>query len=159
MFQRQFEFVDGQDKNSRKKTRVHVTREHYRERRWQQVNALKAAKTEPSVTPEPPKPEFVVSVTKLNHDRNVSSKAKDGGAPPSTKRAEHWDQHSRCHGRNGTSTTLVQKPSMNSSPMTFLGAGRIDPFSTYPIDATPEVHRLIDHCMHPWQASCMLLRP
>ena len=157
MFQRQFEFVDGQDKNSRKKTRVHVTREHYRERRWQQVNALKAAKTEPDVSPEPPKPEFVVSVTKLNHDRNESLKARDGASPPD-KKLEHWKQHSRSYVRNRTSTASVQKPSMTPSPITFLGAGRIDPFSTYPIDATPDVHQLVDHCKHAQQPSCMLLR-
>ena len=154
MFQRQFEFVDGQDKNSRKKTRVHVTREHYRERRWQQVNALKAAKTEPGVLPEPPKPEFVVSVTKLNHDRNDGSKPNTGHVHPNGKKAGHWNEHSRCHGTNCVSTALVKKASINPSPITFLGAGRIDPFSTYPIEATLEVHQLVDHCTYFQGTSC-----
>ena len=32
------------------------------------------------------------------------------------------------------------------SPQTFLGAGRVDPFSTYPVERTQAIDRLIDHC-------------
>lgn len=32
------------------------------------------------------------------------------------------------------------------TPQTFLGAGRVDPFSTYPVPRTQAIDRLIDHC-------------
>ena len=36
--------------------------------------------------------------------------------------------------------------SQSISPQTILGAGRIDPFSSYPIDMTHYMHNLVDHC-------------
>jgi hypothetical protein len=33
-----------------------------------------------------------------------------------------------------------------SSPFTILGAGRVDPFQSYPIKAEPYMHQLVDHC-------------
>jgi len=39
---------------------------------------------------------------------------------------------------------LLQQQRM--SLQTILGAGRINPFDTYPIKAQPYVHRLVDHC-------------
>jgi hypothetical protein len=32
------------------------------------------------------------------------------------------------------------------SPLTILGAGRIDPFQSYPIKTQPYMHQLVDHC-------------
>jgi hypothetical protein len=36
--------------------------------------------------------------------------------------------------------------SQSISPQTILGAGRIDPFSSYPIDMPHHMHYLVDHC-------------
>lgn len=36
---------------------------------------------------------------------------------------------------------------VKASPMTILGAGRVDPFQTFPIEATRDIHQLVDHCI------------
>ncbi len=33
-------------------------------------------------------------------------------------------------------------------PATVLGAGRVDPFAVYPVEAQPYMHDLLDHCMY-----------
>ena len=33
-------------------------------------------------------------------------------------------------------------------PVTLLGAGRVDPFGVYPVEAQPYMHDLLDHCMY-----------
>lgn len=144
MFQKNFEFIDGQDKSSRKKTRVHVTREHYRERRWQQTNALKAEKTEQRAVEEPLKAEFVISVTNFSQSRDDSSTIGAGLSRPGSQAAEVRLQ--RYH-HPGTSMTFSGRHTSRPSPLTPLSAARSDPFQTFPITATPQVHRLVDHCM------------
>lgn len=33
-------------------------------------------------------------------------------------------------------------------PATVLGAGSVDPFAVYPLEAQPYMHDLLDHCMY-----------
>lgn len=45
------------------------------------------------------------------------------------------------------------------SPKTILGAGRIDPFASYPIDAKPYMHYLVDYCKKaPRSVTCRKLQ-
>lgn len=39
-------------------------------------------------------------------------------------------------------------------PATVLGAGRVDPFEVYPVEAQPYMHDLLDHCMYHSLQSC-----
>ena len=36
----------------------------------------------------------------------------------------------------------------DAHPVTTLGAGRVDPFRVYPVEAQPYMHDLLDHCMY-----------
>lgn len=36
----------------------------------------------------------------------------------------------------------------HNHPVTVLGAGRVDPFGVYPVEAQPYMHDLLDHCMY-----------
>jgi len=152
-FPHEYQFIDGQDKNARKKTRAHVTREYYRERRWQQINAFKSGE-EPGTFHEPPKSNFVVTVTKLGQNGLDTSEIKHkkgsrGGkssanrCPPS--KAYSKPDRSIEDGKETASQSLVK-----ASPITILGAGRVDPFQTFPIEATRDIHQLVDHCMYHW---------
>ena len=149
-FSHEYQFIDGQDKNARKKTRAHVTREYYRERRWQQINAFKSG-DEPGASHEPPTSAFVVSITKLGPDNNDTPDAKHrkggAGSKISRNRCPYSKASSKPYqsiedGEETTSQCLVK-----ASPMTMLGAGRVDPFQTFPIEATRDIHQLVDHCM------------
>jgi hypothetical protein len=159
-FSHEYQFIDGQDKNARKKTRAHVTREYYRERRWQQINAFKSGE-EPGALHAPPKCPFVVSVIKLGQDSDDSPDANNRngsyGSKSSGNRCSYSKPYSKpCQfveeGEEMTSRALVK-----ASPTTILGAGRVDPFQTFPIEATRDTHLLIDHCMCYRAASLMAL--
>lgn len=149
-FSHEYQFIDGQDKNARKKTRAHVTREYYRERRWLQINALKS-REEAGVFQEPPKCPFVVSVTKLGAESteapNVKQRKgnygnKNAGSRSSSSNLSSKPDHSIEDAQEIANQSLVK-----ASPVTILGAGRVDPFQTFPIEATRDIHQLVDHCM------------
>ena len=149
-FSHEYQFIDGQDKNARKKTRAHVTREYYRERRWQQINAFKSGE-EPSVLHQPPKPAFVVSVAKLAQDINddvpSSKQRKESYASKSTGfRYPDSKAISKPYQSIEGGTETTGRSEVKVSPMTVLGAGRVDPFQTFPIEATRDIHQLVDHC-------------
>jgi hypothetical protein len=149
-FSHEYQFIDGQDKNSRKKTRAHVTREYYRERRWQQINAFKI-REEPGPVQEPPKSAFVVSVTKLGLDTHDTSDAKprkgSHGSKTSGNRWPYAKAYLKPHELIEDETETASKSLVKASPVTILGAGRVDPFQTFPIEATQDIHQLVDHCM------------
>lgn len=153
-FSHEYQFIDGQDKNTRKKTRAHVTREYYRERRWQQTNAFKS-REEPGVFHEPPKCPFVVSVTKLGAESTEvpNVKQRKGGygnkngarlKPSPTLSSTPPSQPDRS---TGDAQETANQSLIKASPVTILGAGRVDPFQTFPIEATRDIHQLVDHCM------------
>jgi hypothetical protein len=152
-FPHEYQFIDGQDKNARKKTRAHVTREYYRERRWQQINAFKTGE-EPSTPHEPPKSSFVVTVTKLGQDGldTPEIKHKKGSyvSKGSANRCPPSKAHSKPHQSIEEGKETASKSLVKTSPITILGAGRVDPFQTFPIDATQDIHQLVDHCMYYW---------
>lgn len=115
-----------------------MTKEYYRERRWKQVHTHGDSKSPSFEVKELSRPEFVVTVTKL-------------------------ETLQQPHSHTSVSTVLTRrKPSRDSisdlplpfkgipdsawpSPVTVLGAGRVDPFSSYPIVSTWEIHQLVDH--------------
>jgi hypothetical protein len=149
-FSHEYQFIDGQDKNARKKTRAHVTREYYRERRWQQINPLKSS-DEPDVSREPPNRPFVVLVTKLgpgstealNVERRKGGydRRKTGGTRCPPSKLSSKPDSSMEDVQETASEALVK-----ASPVTMLGAGRVDPFQTFPIEATRDIHQFVDHC-------------
>jgi hypothetical protein len=60
----------------------------------------------------------------------------------------HEYMNSQVH-QSSTQTVEQGKNRLRSqsiSPQTILGAGRIDPFSSYPIDMLHHMHYLVDHC-------------
>jgi hypothetical protein len=149
-FSHEYQFIDGQDKNARKKTRAHVTREYYRERRWQQINAFKTGE-EPGAFHEPPKCPFVVSVTKLDPESIDPPDAKPRKGSYGSKSHSNRSSSSKTCPKPHQSIEVAKETTSQSlvkaSPMTFLGAGRVDPFQTFPIEATRDIHQLVDHCM------------
>ena len=154
-FPHEYQFIDGQDKNARKKTRAHVTREYYRERRWQQINAFKSGE-EPGTFHEPPKSNFVVTVTRLGQDSldNPEIKHRKGGhgsKASGTRRPSSKEYSKPCQPIEDGKETACQSL-VKASPITILGAGRVDPFQTFPIEATQDIHQLVDHCMCYWAA-------
>lgn len=150
-FHREFQFIDSQEKPeaARQKTRKHVTKEFYREKRYlqfhsQESHALPFSNSRPHSVPE-----FVVSVTTLNEPPTDSREPRvtsDDGA------IEHSsDQNESSATEQGQRPNdVTDHDSGQSSPVSLLGAGRVDPFRSYPIEATGDVHELVDHCRATW---------
>ena len=158
-FSHEYQFIDGQDKNARKKTRAHVTREYYRERRWQQINAFKSGE-ERTILLEPPKPAFVVSVVKLGQDSKDdfpnSKHRKGGNGSHESKSSGNWCPYSKPYQSIEDETETAGQAMVKASPITILGAGRVDPFQTFPIEATRDIHQLVDHCVCYWPVSSVM---
>lgn len=136
---KEFEFIDAKDKSARKKSRAHVTKEYYRERRWQQIQSHSDSKSPSPKVKGETRPDFVVSVTKLDALRQPHGSTRGSTAVTrkiSTRKSITNGQHSPLAGVSDSTW---------SSPKTLLGAGRVDPFQTYPIESTWEVHQLVDH--------------
>jgi hypothetical protein len=165
-FSHEYQFIDGQDKNARKKTRAHVTREYYRERRWQQTNSFKSGEG-PGVVHEPPKCPFVVSVTKLGQESNDPADAKPRkgsygsygsyGSKGSSRPCSTSNPSSKPYQSLEDAPEMATQSLVKASPVTILGAGRVDPFQTFPIEATQDIHQLVDHCIYYWAALFLLL--
>ena len=47
---------------------------------------------------------------------------------------------------NNVDSCVPYQPHVWARPQAILGAGRIDPFQSYPIQATQHTHKLVDHC-------------
>src|SRR5271154_5659788 len=125
-FQREFQFIDGQDKGGRKKSRVHVTKEFYRERRWHQIHSSTVEAHRRPKLISPPKPEFIVSVTKLDNDYGEKDAQRTNSKADARPRP-HAGKLSHSDGQLALRSLF--------SP---LGAGRVDPFQTYPIETTTD---------------------
>ena len=135
-FYKEFQFIDAKDKSARKKSRTHVTKEYYRERRWKQVNAQGGAEIPLRERKSQAKPDFVVSVIKLEGPQPRSSST---GSLALVRRTSSRALSNEIEQLTGVSDSTWP------SPHTVLGAGRVDPFQTYPIEPTWEVHQLVDH--------------
>lgn len=142
-FERQYEFINAQDARSQRLQRVHVTLEYNRERRWRQVNDLKA---EIRRTGEDTPKDFVVSVSRLEPEQ-----------PTSTLRSSN--QSSFAHSQLAFLSTANDVQEVHDDvvwrppcPRSHLGAGRVDPFNSCHIDASKEVHQPVDNCtsIYPW---------
>lgn len=48
-----------------------------------------------------------------------------------------------------SSSQSSRSSSILDSPITLLGAGRIDPFQSLPVQSSPQINELIDHCENP----------
>ena len=144
-FNRRFQFVDGLGGNAAvKKTRSHVTREFYREQRYNDMHAS-GSKPAPFYRSSPvPKSKFVVqvldfketsqqNVSRLDQHHNESSNDELVSITPSGKGFKDPSQR--------TKGVLP-----HSSPVqTCLGSGRRDPFDSLPVRGTYEVAELVDY--------------
>ncbi|KIW89570.1 uncharacterized protein Z519_09726 [Cladophialophora bantiana CBS 173.52] len=119
-FQQQFEFIEGlSSRAQRKKTRSWVTTQHYRRKRYEAGNAVLESGQGPEA--ESTKP----SVT----------------APNNSKPNNEGDRHTE----DGAGIAVRHAWIERSSFLPRLGGGRADPFNSYPIPATRDVHALVDH--------------
>ncbi|OAP65580.1 hypothetical protein AYL99_01552 [Fonsecaea erecta] len=119
-FQQQFEFIEGlNSKAQRKITRSWVTTQHYRRKRHEQSNAELDSGQEPKgEVSRPP----IASLS------NSKSNINEGRVQAGDEFVVQWN--------TGTGQSCFPQR---------LGAGRADPFNSYPIPATRDVHELVDH--------------
>ena len=132
-FQIQFTFIDGLNSHEqRKKSRSHVTAQHYRRRRYD------ARQSRDEQRKEKEKP-----LRKRDHEGENSSRCVPGENQLSLLRTDACVGGNRGiaagygYDNRRCAVTLMESPS--------LGAGRIDPFACYPVQATHEVDELVDH--------------
>lgn len=118
-YHKEFQFIDAKDKSARKKSRTHVTKEYYRERRWKQVHTDGDSKSPSPKVKELSRPEFVVTVTKLETLRQSHRLTATSGAL--TRRTS-----SREPITSGLQLPFTGAPDSTwPSPLTVLGAGRV----------------------------------
>ena len=147
-FQHKFEFINSKDKSARKKSRTHITKEYYRERRYTQSHAHRSNAI-PFIQKiqEPQKPKFVVSVTKLGaldgHRVLREDTAVDLPSVACSLQVSNGAEDQACSQHQIPKSSVV---ATYSSLRSLLGAGRVDPFQTYPVEATWTSHQLVDHC-------------
>jgi len=112
-FERQFEFVDGLSSRKaagRAKTRSFVTKEYYRQKRFQRAQ-------------------------------------REGDAGPRQhEQTPGTDDSGVVVAREKTQAVRSRRGESEVSLLERLGGGRSDPFNSYPIPATRDVHVLVDHC-------------
>ncbi|KAK5456978.1 hypothetical protein LTS15_004758 [Exophiala xenobiotica] len=119
----QFEFVEGlQGKAERKRARAFVTKQHYRRRKYENSEALRAS-------------------------RSGSNRA--GASTSLTKNSDATDERVQSTGdieRIAVEKVIKSHSGTQETPVIDnLGGGRADPFNTFPIPATRDVHELVDH--------------
>ncbi|KAI1608933.1 hypothetical protein EDD37DRAFT_697108 [Exophiala viscosa] len=126
-YHQQFEFVEGlNSRTERKKTRSFVTRQHYRRKRC--VKNEKPQKTNDKSSRCSTTASLRASGTsRLGCEQEVLSEDQD--------RTQLEALISFSSGR----------PPLSPKVITRLGGGRVDPFSSYPVSATRDVHELVDH--------------
>ena len=124
-FQQQFAFVKGlTSKTERKKTRSWVTTQHYRKKRFEEGQVKEEGDLEPKRKGRRcSKPSSRSRSTRSNE--NPLTQAKDERLSQPSLGAVGFDK---------------------SSFLERLGSGRSDPFNSYPVVATRDVHELVDHC-------------
>ena len=129
-YRRDLRFVNFRDQDSREISRRHVTREFYREKRWHEAHgATISAQDDEDLVSDELTPEFVISVIRLGPRKKRHRKASEKPNVP-----EHMEEAVDDDAALG--------------PTTSLGAGRLDPFSSYPIPADSAVHQLVDHYIY-----------
>ena len=130
-FVKHFEFVEGLDSHKgagRKKTRSFVTKQHYRKKQFEK------GKDE-----EPSKKGF----TSYGVSKVLQPVAGDRTSVASAETSVRIKTHV-CNPADGAEP-VFRIPFGTTLPET-LGSGRADPFNSYPIPATKDVHELVDHC-------------
>jgi Fungal specific transcription factor domain len=144
-YHKEFQFIDAKDKSGRKKSRTHVTKEFYRERRWKQVYKHEASKSPSPEEKSLARPDFVVSVITLDKLQQAQSNTS-GSAALERRKSPKAPSHKLDEIKSRLQLPRTGVPDSTwPSPRSLLGAGRLDPFQTYPIESTWEVHQLVDH--------------
>ena len=123
----QFEFVEGlKSRTERKKTRSFVTKQYYRRKKCVANEARQATSD------------------RTSRRGTTASLPASGTSRPRCEQEVLSEEHDRARLET---LVLLNSGRPPRSPKLFarLGAGRVDPFSTYPITATRDVHELVDH--------------
>ncbi len=126
-FPQQFEFVEGlQGKAERRKTRSWVTKQHYRKKRYE------SAKVKPA-------------------DVSIDARVKHGKQSASCSNRSTIDTEDTCQSEGDHRSECEDVIRLNPGATVIfhvkrIGGGRADPFNSYPVPATRDVHQLVDHC-------------
>jgi hypothetical protein len=123
----QFEFVDGlKSKAGRKKARSFVTKQHYRRKKYEITTAARDG-------PEERLEQVSTSVSKQVLD--TSSPVGESTSTAQDEDRSRVESLIRFQPPTETSSSLLRK----------LDGGRADPFDSYPVPGTRDVHELVDH--------------
>lgn len=124
-FQPQLQFVEGlKKKTARQVSRSHVTKQHYLRKRHE---ARKARQRIQHTRIQYGLPDDEIS--RLNEGRS-------------------WNEQGiyAFQGRKEDDELVVNPRNLSFTLLDFLGGGRTDPFNSYPVAGTREIHELVDHC-------------
>ncbi|KAK6364198.1 hypothetical protein LTS17_012467 [Exophiala oligosperma] len=123
-FEQKFQFVEGlKSKAERRRTRAFLTKQHYRRKRYEELESATHSEDTSNIAAG-----AGVSTSK-------SSNAPASGAQiPKDEEREIVETH-----------IMLRSHRVRTSFIDYLGRGRGDPFNSYPILATRDVHELVDH--------------
>ncbi|KIW10950.1 hypothetical protein PV08_10249 [Exophiala spinifera] len=122
-FDQEFQFVDGlQSKAQRKRTRAFVTKQHYRRKRYEELESATLT-------------ECTLSISGATGSASKSSHVPGNGIRvPKDEERELVETQ-----------IILSSHQLRTSFIDTLGRGRSDPFDSYPVPATRDVHELVDH--------------
>ena len=145
---------EGKDEETRRAVRTHVMQQYIQKKRLREKRrAVKKIPSEGTLQLPCRCPDSAAVPQTLG--TTSSWPTKDSGACP-TCHGRRWAMRETGSNRNA-GLSLGQQAVVRYSnkerrrmehPVTVLGAGRVDPFGVYPVEAKPYMHDLLDHCMY-----------
>lgn len=144
---------EGKDEETRRAVRTHVMQQYIQKKR-QREKRRSGRKTPPEGAPQlrctcPSSP--VVAQT---FGTSSGWPENNFGICPTCK-GRRWAMTDTGSDRSGGRSSAQQQAVVRYSskerrrkehPVTILGAGRVDPFGMFPVEAQPYMHDLLDHC-------------
>lgn len=134
-----FAFVS---ENNQADARSHAMREHWRQRHSRK-NSGKAKRIQPKLLPTPASSEDRIKKPRdlPSHDRSSRSQSS------STKQSEATSTSTEIEpSRYNGETTLGITPQLLNGMSHALSTARLDPFQQFPVELTPQHHKLLHHC-------------
>ncbi len=142
---------EGKDEETRKAVRTHVMQQYIQKKRLRDKNR-------PFKKPSPERlsrlwctcrgREVLAPALSISNDESLRDNATCDFCHSQRSTVTKSPLNGN-HGRQQQPATVYisDEGSYISRPVTALGAGRVDPFGVYPIEAHPYMHELVDHCM------------
>lgn len=135
-----FAFVS---ENNQADARSHAMREHWRQRHSRN-NSGKAKRIQAKILPSP-----ASSADRIQKPRDLPSRDRltrsHGSQSSSTKQSEAPSSETEP-GRYNGETALGITPQLLSGMSHALSTARLDPFQQFPVELTPQHHKLLHHC-------------